>query len=160
MRAGETKGNTRRDLLRWTSVAAVALSITVSSTGTFAQATPAPSTIDVELTQIAGTNGTKSVPADFPELASAPWNAYNHYEIISTTKLTLPLSTKVTQALVDGSTVEATLSPGNKIEVALKDSKGATMSKGKYPVLQKGSKFLPVSVPYKTGNLVVAFKFL
>jgi hypothetical protein len=159
-RETETKTNTRRDLLRWTSVAAVALSITVSSTGTFAQATPAPATIDVELTQIAGTNGAKAVPADFPELANAPWNAYNHYEVVSTTKLTLPLSTKVTQALVDGSTVEATLSPGNKIEVALKDAKGATMSKGKYPVLQKGAKFLPVSVPYKTGNLVVAFKFL
>ena len=39
-------------------------------------------------------------------------------------------------------------------------NRGATMSKGKYPVLAKGSKFLPVSVPYKTGNLVIAFKFL
>ena len=168
MRGGETetKTNTRRDLLRWMSVAAVALSITVSSSGTYAQS--APATIDVELTQIAGTNGAKQVPAGFPELGNAPWNAYNHYEVVSTTKLSLPLSVKVTQALVDGSTVEATLVPpptsssdkSNKIEVTLKDSQGATMSKGKYPILPKGSKFLPVSVPYKNGNLVVAFKFL
>ena len=169
MRGGtETKTNTRRDALRWMSVAAVALSITVSSAGSFAQAAPAPASIDVELTQIAGTAGTAQIPAGFPELGSAPWNAYNHYEVISTTKLSLPLSTKVTQALVDGSTVEATLVPpptnsadkSNKVEVTLKDSKGATMSKGKYPILAKGSKFLPVSVPYKTGNLVIAIKFL
>lgn len=165
-RETETKTNTRRALLRWASVAAVALSITAASTGTFAQA--APATIDVELTQIAGTTGTPSIPAAFPELGSAPWNAYNHYDVVSTTKLTLPLSTKVTQALVNGSTIEATLvpppsnskDPSNKIEVTLKDDKGATLSKGKYPVLAKGSKFLPVSIPYKTGNLVVAFKFL
>jgi hypothetical protein len=168
MRGGELKTSTRRNLLRWISVAAVASSITVFSAGTFAQAAPAPATIDVELTQIAGTNGTAQIPAGFPELGTAPWNAYNHYEVISTTKLSLPLSTKITQALVDGSTVEATLVPppanatdkSNKVEVTLKDKNGATMSKGKYPVLAKGAKFLPVSVPYKTGNLVVAFKFL
>ena len=167
MAAVDTKTNTRRDMLRWMSVAAAALAITVTSTGTFAQA--APSSIDVELTQIAGTNAAdKKIPAEFPELGNVPWNAYNHYEVVATNKLTLPLSTKVTHALVNGSTLEATLVPPatnskdttNKIEVTLKDSKGETMSKGKYPILPKGQKFLPVSIPYKGGNLVVAFKFL
>lgn len=149
----------RRGALRWLSAGAVMLAVTAIVHGSIADSSAA---IDVELTQIHGTNdGAKSIPADWPELGSPPWNTYSHYDVVPP-KSTLHLTTgaKVTQKLADGSTLEATLldEPNKgKIEIVLKDGGGGTLSKGKYPA-GKGAKLLPFSVPYQGGNLVAGLK--
>ncbi|GAC1351195.1 MAG: hypothetical protein NVSMB1_01880 [Polyangiales bacterium] len=110
-----------------------------------------------------GTKDAKEAfPADFPELKNPPWNAYNHYEIVQTKRLTLTKGDAVKETLPDGSQLEATLletSPKFKLEVLVKDGHGQQISKGTYKAA-KGARFLPVTTPYKGGGLVVSLRLL
>jgi hypothetical protein len=120
---------------------------------------------DVELVLLHGTKADKaSIPKDFPELGNPPFNAYNHYEILSTKKLGLLKDKATTEPLPDGSSFETTLLEKDKgdkfkLEIVVKDGKGALVSKGKYTA-GKGARFMPVTLPYKGGNLVVSLKVL
>ena len=163
-RSGESiMGSTRRSALRWLGATAVVGALTTLAGGSMAgpDAGTPPTSVDIQLTQLVGGPGDKSVPADWPMLAAPPWNTYPHYEVSSTKKLSLPSTTKVTETLIDGSTFDATYldTTSNKVEIVLRDASGATLSKGKYGIT-KGQKFLPISIPYKTGNLVVAVTVL
>lgn len=149
----------RRTLLRWISVVAM----TLGAVGTAsAQDAGTTNTANVELTLFHGTKADAgSIPSAWPELTSPPFNAYNHYEQLSTKTLALTKGNASKESLPDGSTLEATLldtNPKVKVELVLKDSKGAQISKGTYSS-PKGKKFLPVSTPYKNGALVVGLKF-
>lgn len=150
----------RRTLLRWIGVAVMTLGVgTASAQGSAQSANNA----NFELTLLHGTKGDAgTIPSGWPELTSPPFNAYNHYEVLSTKTLTLTKGSASKEALPDGSTLEATLvdtTPKLKVELVLKDNKGAQISKGTYST-PKGKKFLPVSTPHKGGALVVGLKAL
>jgi hypothetical protein len=122
-------------------------------------------TAKMELALLYGVNdGTKQVPADYPELKDAPWNAYDHYTVISVTKLTLEAEKTVTNSLAAGWTLDTTLIPTKdkdviKVQIVLRDPQKAQMASGKYSI-GKGKHILPVSLPYKQGRLVLAMKFV
>ena len=150
---------TRRGVLRWLSVVGAVTVMTASAHG--ADAGPAPATINITFAQIAGGTGTPSVPKEYPELATPPFNTYPHYEIAATKTIMLPVTVKQTETLLSGDSFEATLVdvPNAKIDIVVKNAKGDTLSKGRYPVpakTVKPSTIYPISVPYKEGNLVVA----
>jgi hypothetical protein len=157
---------TRRSLLRTMGVAFGALAL-VAAAGSPSFAGPRPegaSDADVELKLLHGTKADKaSLPADFPELASPPWNAYNHYEVLSTKKLGLLKDKTTTEQLPDGSTLEATLLEAKaekyKLEIVVKDVKGVQVSKGKYSA-KKSARFMPVTLPYKGGILVLSLQVI
>lgn len=148
----------RRSALKWVALAATTLLV-----GTASAAIQGPTTADVELTLLHGTKGaTSAIPSAWPELNEPPFNAYNHYAIVSTKTLSLTQGALTKESLPDGSSLEATLiqiAPKVKLELVLKDSKGAQVSKGTYSA-SKGKKFLPVSTPYKGGSLVIGVKVL
>lgn len=148
----------RRTLLRWISVLAMTLGV-----GTASASIRGADEANVELTLFHGTKADAgTIPSGWPELTSPPFNAYNHYEQISTKTLALKKGNASKESLPDGSTLEATLvdtNPKVKVELVLKDNKGAQISKGTYSS-PKGKKFLPVSTPYKNGALVVGLKVL
>jgi hypothetical protein len=161
---------TRRGLLRTLGVAFAAATLVAAAAGrSSADARRArvggPSDADVELVLLHGTKADKPLlPKDFPELASPPWNAYNHYDVLSTKKLALANGKTVTEPLPDGSTLETTLLEKDKtdkykLEIVVKDGKGAQVSKGKYSA-GKGARFMPVTLPYKGGILVVSLKVM
>lgn len=161
---------TRRGLLRTLGVAFSAATLVAAAGGrSSADARRArvggPSDADVELVLLHGTKADKPLlPKDFPELSSPPWNAYNHYEVLSTKKLALANGKMVTEPLPDGSTLETTLLEKDKtdkykLEIVVKDGKGAQVSKGKYSA-GKGARFMPVTLPYKGGILVVSLKLM
>ncbi len=149
---------TRRTWLR--AIGALALTLGV---GTASAAIQGDSDANVELTLLHGTKAEASaIPSGWPELTSPPFNAYNHYEALSTKTLALKKGNASKEPLPDGSSLEATLvdvNPKVKVELVLKDSKGAQISKGTYSS-PKGKRFLPVSTPYKGGALVVGLKVL
>lgn len=160
---------TRRSLLRTVGVAFGALALVAAAgSPTLARATPmgAPDA-QVDLVLLHGTKADKAaLPKEFPELASPPWNAYNHYDVLSTKKLALTKDKPTTEPLPDGSTLATTLlekvvekdgTEKYKLEVVVKDGKGAQVSKGKYSA-GKGARFMPVTLPYKGGILVVSLK--
>lgn len=145
--------------MRWLGVAFAVVAATASAQG--ADAGPPPASLDITFAQVAGGPGAPSVPKEYPELATPPFNTYPHYEVASTKTVSLPVTVKVTETLVDGSSFEATLVdvPAAKVDIVVKDSTGATLSKGRYTVPPKTAKpatLYPISVPYKNGNLVVA----
>lgn len=145
----------RRSALRWMAMAACSLAVGTASAQTGTSA-------DVEITLLHGTKGTDAIPPTWPELKDPPFNAYNHYEIVSTKTLALKKGAQAKESLPDGSSFEATLidtTPKVKLELVLKDSKGAQVSKGTYSA-SKGKKFMPVSTPYKGGSLVIGVKVL
>lgn len=148
----------RRSLLRWVGVVAMTLGV-----GTASAAIQGPDDASLELTLLHGTKASASaIPSEWPELKSPPFNAYDKYEILSTKTLALKKGNAAKEPLPDGSSLEATLletNPKVKIQLVLKDSKGAQVSKGTYSP-PKGKRFLPVSTPYKTGALVVGLKVL
>lgn len=148
----------RRAMLRWVAVAAMTLGV-----GTASAAIAGDGEANVELTLLHGTKAEASViPSGWPELTSPPFNAYNHYEVVSTKTLALKKGNPAKEALPDGSSLEATLvdtAPKVKVELVLKDAKGAQVSKGTYST-PKGKRFLPVSTPFKGGALVVGLKAL
>jgi hypothetical protein len=163
---------TRRGLLRAMGVATFAVALVGAAAVPSFAAPTAPngaSDAEVELVLLHGTKADKPVlPKEFPELASPPWNAYNHYEVLSTKKLGLMKDKAATEPLPDGSTlgttflekvVEKDKSEKFKLEVLVKDAKGAQVSKGKYNAA-KGARFMPVTLPYKGGILVVSLKVL
>lgn len=148
----------RRTMLRWIGVVAMTLGV-----GTASAAIQGADDANVELTLLHGTKADASaIPSGWPELTSPPFNAYNHYAVLSTKTLALKKGNASKESLPDGSTLEATLldtNPKVKVELVLKDNKGAQISKGTYSS-PKGKKFLPVSTPYKGGALVVGLKVL
>lgn len=145
----------RRSALRWIAIAATMLTVGSS--------VAAGGDADVELTMLHGTKAAaESIPPTWPELKDPPFNAYNKYEVLSTKTLALKKGTQTKESLPDGSSLEATLidiAPKVKLELVLKDNKGAQVSKGTYSS-PKGKKFLPVSTPYKGGSLVIGVKVL
>jgi len=153
------EGNTtRRGALRWLAIGGAALALCTAAPSVDAQGAPA---ISVTFAQIAGGPGTPSVPPQYPELATPPFNTYPNYTVVSTKTLTLPLTVTMTEKLLSGDTFEATLVavPAGKVDIVVKDAKGAVLSKGRYtipPKTAKPSTIYPISVPYKVGNLVVA----
>lgn len=148
----------RRTMLRWIGVVAMTFGV-----GTASAAIQGADDANVELTLLHGTKADASaIPSGWPELTSPPFNAYNHYAVLSTKTLALKKGNASKESLPDGSTLEATLldtNPKVKVELVLKDNKGAQISKGTYSS-PKGKKFLPVSTPYKGGALVVGLKVL
>ncbi len=157
---------TRRGLLRSMGVAFGAIALVAVSAQGSAHARPSgPSDADVELVLLHGTKADKPLlPKDFPELTSPPWNAYNHYEVLSNKRLALLSGKTVTEPLPDGSTLETTMLEKDKaekykLEIVVKDGKGAQVSKGKYSA-GKGARFMPVTLPYKGGILVVSLKVM
>jgi hypothetical protein len=150
---------TRRGVLRWLCVLGAVSAMTVSAHG--ADAGPPPATISITFAQVAGGSGGASVPKDYPELATPPFNTYPHYEVASTKTLLLPVTVKSTETLLTGDTFEVTLVdvPLQKVDIVVKSAKGDTLSKGRYTIPPKAGKpnnLYPISVPYKDGNLVVA----
>ena len=157
---------TRRGLLRTMGVAFGAIALVATAGPSSADVRPSgPSAADVELVLLHGTKADKPLlPKDFPELSSPPWNAYNHYEALSTKKLALSGGKTVSEPLPDGSTLETTLLEKDKaekfkLEIVVKDGKGTQVSKGKYSA-GKGARFMPVTLPYKGGILVVSLKVM
>jgi len=148
----------RRTLLRWIGVLAMTCGVGTAS----AAIQQSANSTNVELTLLHGTKADAgAIPAGWPELTSPPFNAYNHYEVVSTKTLALTKGNAAKESLPDGSTLEATLldtNPKVKVELVLKDNKGSQISKGTYSS-PKGKKFLPVSTPYKGGALVVGLKY-
>lgn len=148
----------RRTMLRWIGVVAMTFGV-----GTASAAIQGADDANVELTLLHGTKADASaIPSGWPELTNPPFNAYNHYAVLSTKTLALKKGNASKESLPDGSTLEATLldtNPKVKVELVLKDNKGAQISKGTYSS-PKGKKFLPVSTPYKGGALVVGLKVL
>lgn len=148
----------RRSVLRWLGVVSMTLAV-----GTASAAIKGADDANVELTMLHGTKAsTSAIPSGWPELNKPPFDAYNHYDVLSTKTLALKKGTATKESLPDGSALEATLietAPKVKIELVLKDSKGAQVSKGTYSS-PKGKKFLPVSTPFKGGALVVGVKVL
>lgn len=156
-----TTTTSRRSLLRWLGVITTTLAVGTASAAINQGA--AANTADVELTMLHGTKASaSSIPPGWPELSKPPFDAYNHYELLSTKTLALKKGTATKESLPDGSALEATLietTPKVKIELVLKDGKGAQISKGTYSS-PKGKRFLPVSTPFKGGSLVVGVKVL
>ena len=157
---------TRRRTMRWLGVASAAMIVAVWTGGALAVprlGQKAASDAELELVLLHGTKAAKDlVPDGYDELKNPPWNAYNHYEILTTKTLALTKGTSVKEALPDGSMLETTLletTPKYQIKVELKDGKGNLMSKGTYKA-GKGARFLPVQAPYKGGGLVVSLKIL
>jgi hypothetical protein len=145
----------RRSLLGWIAIAACTTVV-----GTASAELKGAGDADVEITLVHGTKGAELIPPGWPELKDPPFNAYNHYEVVSTKTLALKKGTQTKESLPDGSSLEATLidiAPKVKLELVLKDSKGAQVSKGTYSS-PKGKKFIPVSTPYKGGSLVIGVK--
>jgi hypothetical protein len=148
----------RRSLLRWLGVVSMTLVV-----GTASAAITGADDANVELTLLHGTKASASaIPSGWPELSNPPFNAYNNYSVLSTKTLPLKKGTATKESLPDGSSFEATLidvAPKVKVELVIKDHKGAQVSKGTYSS-PKGKKFLPVSMPYKGGSLVIGLKVL
>lgn len=148
----------RRSILRWLGVVSMTLAV-----GTASAAIKGADDANVELTMLHGTKAaTGAIPPGWPELSKPPFDAYNKYELLSTKTLALKKGTATKESLPDGSALEATLietTPKVKIELVLKDGKGAQISKGTYSS-PKGKRFLPVSTPFKGGSLVVGVKVL
>jgi hypothetical protein len=157
MNAHTTLKPARRSILRWLGVVSMTLVVGTAA----AQATVA--TADVELALVHGTKASASAsPSGWPELNKPPFDAYNHYVIHSTKKLTLQKGAATKESLPGGESLEATLvetTPKVKIDLVVKDSKGALISKASY-ASPKGKRFIPVSTPYKGGSLVVGLKVL
>jgi hypothetical protein len=158
MNAHTTLKPARRSMLRWLGVVSMTLAV-----GTASAAITGPNNADVELTLLHGTKASASaMPSGWPELNKPPFDAYNHYALLSTKTLALTKGTATKESLPDGSSLEATLietTPKVKIELVVKDSKGTQITKGTY-ASPKGKRFLPVSTPYKGGSLVIGFKVL
>ena len=149
----------RRGVLRWLLVVGAVSAMTVSAHG--ADAGPPPATISITFAQIAGGAGAPSVPKDYPELSTPPFNTYPHYEVVSTKTLVLPVTVKSTETLLTGDTFEVTLVdvPQQKVDIVIKDPKSNVLSKGRYTIpakIAKPNNLYPISLPYKDGNLVVA----
>ncbi len=156
MNAHTTLQPARRSILRWLGVLSMTLVVgTAAAQGTGGA--------DVELALVHGTKASASAsPSGWPELNKPPFDAYNHYELLSTKKLSLQKGVATKESLPDGSSLEATLvetTPKVKIDLVVKDSKGALISKASY-ASPKGKRFIPVSTPYKGGSLVVGLKVL
>lgn len=155
----------RRQAIRGVVSAAAVLAVGLSAA--FAQSSgiqqAASNDANLELVLLHGTKQANgAIPPGWPELSQPPFTAYNHYEVVGTKTLGLQKGKAFKEALPDGSTIEATLqevAPKHKFELVVKDSKGTQVSKGSYS-LPKGKRILPVSTPYKGGNLVVALKVL
>jgi len=147
----------RRSVLGWLGIVSMTLVV-----GT-AAAQGAATTTDVELTLLHGTKASASaMPSGWPELNKPPFDAYNNYVVHSTKKLTLTKGTATKEPLPGGESLEATLidtTPKVKIELVLKDKKGVQISKGTYSS-PKGKQFIPASIPYKGGSLVLGLKVL
>ncbi len=159
---------TRRSALRWLCMSAAALTLTATSVGSNAAPTPTP-TLSVQLSLFAGTtSGKPNVPAGWPELGKSPWNSYDTYVQQGATKpFALALSTATTESLPDGSTLEMTyltVADANgtqvpKLQLVIKNKAGSQLLSAKYAA-SKGARHLPISLPYQTGNLVVALQVL
>lgn len=153
-----TQKPARRSALRWIAIAASTLVVSTSYA-----APQGAGDVDVELTMLHGTKAAAgAIPSAWPELNDPPFNAYNKYEVLSTKTMALKKGTQTKESLPDGSSLEATLidvTPKVKLELVLRDAKGAQVSKGTYSS-PKGKKFLPVSTPFKGGSLVIGVKVL
>ncbi len=158
----------RRAALRWLRAAAATLVIG-SSAVAFAYPAQAPgaatgTTANLELTVMHGTKASASaVPSEWSkDLTNPPFSSYNNYVVLTTKTLALTKGAVVKESLPDGSTLEATLqdtAPKYKVELVLKDAKGAQVAKGSYSS-PAGKRFLSHSTPYKGGALVVGLRFL
>ncbi len=161
MNAHTLSTTSRRGLLRWFGV--IATTLAVGSASAAIKQGAAANTADVELTLLHGTKAaTSAIPPGWPELNKPPFDAYNHYVVHSTKKLTLQKGAATKESLPGGESLEATLldtTPKVKIELVLKDSKGAQISKGTYSS-PKGKQFIPASIPFKGGALVLGLKVL
>ena len=132
-------------------------------------ATSARSASPDAYTQLVLLHGTKAassaIPEGYDELKRPPWNALNHYEILSDEKLALAFEATTKKSLPEGSSLETTLLESGergsrlKIEIDVRDRKGGLISKGRYKA-SKGARFMPVTLPYAKGQLVVALKIL
>ncbi len=162
-RAQDHRKPSRRTAMRGLVSAAAVLAVGLSAAFAHSGAIQGAGDGSLELVLLHGTKqATGAIPPGWPELSEPPFTAYNHYEIVGTKTLSLEKGKAFKEALPDGSTIEATLhevAPKHKFELVVKDSKGAQVSKGSYS-LPKGKRILPVSTPYKGGNLVVALKVL
>ena len=161
----QVRTTTRRGLLRSMGVALGAAALVAGAAGRSAAGSrvAGASDADVELVLLHGTKADQpAIPKDFPELANPPFNAYNHYAVLSSKTLALLKDKTATEALPDGSSLETTLRDKEKgdkfkLEIAVKDAKGAQVSRGKYTA-GRGARFMPVTLPYKGGILVVSLK--
>lgn len=178
MRAGrKTRGFVAVTFAAVTAAASITVSIAATGTGPLAggvagkpsasgstsgSVSASATAASVELTLL---HGTKTLPSSIPPafasvLNTPPWTAYTHYVVLSTKSLSLATNNVVKEALPSGHTVEITLlagGPSPKMELVLKDSKGAQVAKGTY-TQPKGVPLLPWQVPYKNGGLVVAVR--
>jgi hypothetical protein len=150
---------TRRRALRWLCVVGAVTAMTVSAHG--ADAGPPPATVSITFAQVAGGAGAASVPSSYPELSTPPFNTYPHYDVVSTKTLVLPVTVTSTETLLSGDSFDVTLVdvPLQKVDIVVKDAKGVVLSKGRYTIPAKTAKpnnLYPISLPYKSGNLVVA----
>jgi hypothetical protein len=145
------------------AIGAIGAVVTISSSGAFAapigESPTAAASVVLEFDVIQGEKtGKSSLPAKYPSLAKAPWNTYDTYSITQTKKLTLVLGNGVVETLPDGSTVEATLMPAKSapkvtIDLVVKGRTGVQLLKSTWSS-PKGQPYLPLSLPYKDGNLV------
>jgi len=150
---------TRRRALRLLGGAAAAAVVALS---TFAHAQP--TTASVELVVLHGVkDGSNSYPPGYPELTKAPWDAYDHYTVLSTKSLALTKGSAVNETLPNSWTIETTLlditPPTYKLRIVVKDEKGVQKSSGTYP-MAKGVRVLPARIPHGGGGMVPAFKVL
>jgi hypothetical protein len=117
--------------------------------------------VDLELTLLHGTNqAAAAIPPGWPELGSPPFNAYNHYAVVTTKSLVLKKGTLTKESLPDGSTLEANVvetAPKAKLELVLRDAKGGQVVKGTYS-LPKGKRHPFATTPYKGGSLVIGLR--
>src|SRR4051794_16448964 len=84
----------RRSWLRWcgalTTGAAIATTARWTSAAKPMSAPHGAVDADMEMVLLFGTKDEKDeIPSGFGDLASPPWNAYNHYEILSTKSIPL-----------------------------------------------------------------------
>lgn len=162
-RAGVTR--TRRGALRWLSAVALGVALSAAAAATLATTTrgtiSAPqgaSSAKLEVVLLYGTNAsTSAIPAGYSELSMPPWNAYNHWEVLSTDMLTLASGTTVNEPLPNGSSFDAVLQSVNgssyTMDIVVKSPAGAQQSKGTY-IAAKGARFKPVALPHNGGKLV------